>query len=115
MEEKSVKKKAASKKKAVKKAVTKKAAAKKTAPKKVATKKASRKKAAAKTLSYQQRYQMIAEAAYHISEKQGFAPGTEMDNWLQAEQQIDGLIALCRLVFRHQRRKLSPVLFSTVY
>ena len=94
MEEKSVKKKAASKKKAVKKAVAKKAAPKKAAPKKAVKKKASRKKAAsAKTVSYQQRYQMIAEAAYHISEKQGFIPGNEMDNWLQAEQQIDGWIA----------------------
>ena len=86
-------KKAVTKKAAAKKKVVKKAAVKKAAPKKAAVKKAAKKKAASKkTLSYQQRYQMIAEAAYHISEKQGFQPGIEMDNWLTAEKQIDGWI-----------------------
>lgn len=88
MEKQTVKKKAASKKKVAKKAVVKKAAVKKAATKKAASKKS----AAKKTVSYQQRYQMIAEAAYHISEKQGFRPGNEMDNWLQAEKEIDGWI-----------------------
>ncbi len=83
------KKKAAAKKKVAKKAVSKKAAVKKAAVKKKA---APKKAASKKTLSYQQRYQMIAEAAYHISEKQGFKPGIEMDNWLAAEKQIDSLI-----------------------
>lgn len=83
------KKKAAAKKKVAKKAVTKKAAVKKAAVKKKA---AGKKTVSKKTISYQQRYQMISEAAYHISEKQGFQPGIEMDNWLAAEKQIDGWI-----------------------
>ncbi len=86
-----------SKKKAVKKAATKKAAVKKAAVKKAAKKKAAAKKA---TMSYQQRYEMIAEAAYHIAEKQDFAPGHEVDHWLEAEQQIDSWI-------KKQKIKLS--------
>jgi hypothetical protein len=91
---KSVLKKAVTKKAVAKKAPAKKAAPKKAAPKKSAIKKASAKKAARKsvTLSYQKRYQKIAEAAYLRSEEQGFIPGNEMDNWLIAEQQIDGWI-----------------------
>ena len=32
---------------------------------------------------------MVAEAAYHLSEKQGFEPGKDMDNWLYAEVEIE--------------------------
>lgn len=35
------------------------------------------------------RAQMIAEAAYYLSEQRGFAPGHEVEDWLAAEQQID--------------------------
>ncbi len=79
------KKKAASPKKAVKKAVTKKSV------KKASVKKAASKKAV-KTISYQQRYQMIAEAAYLLAEQQNFRADSELDNWLAAEAQIDGWI-----------------------
>ncbi|MDJ0832864.1 MAG: DUF2934 domain-containing protein [Gammaproteobacteria bacterium] len=92
--------KSSKKKAAAKKAVSKKAAAKKSVKKAVAKKASSKKaavkksvaKKAVKSLSYQQRYQMISEAAYLIAEKQSFVPGNEMDNWLTAEQQIDGWI-----------------------
>ena len=95
-----VKKKSASKKKSskkvVKKSTVKKAVAKKAVTKKAVTKKktAVKKKAAAKksVITKEQRYKMIAEAAYHLSEKQGFEPGREMDNWLIAEQQIEAFI-----------------------
>ena len=89
-----VKKKSVSKKAVKKKAATKKAAVKKAVSKKAAVKKAASKKAAAKakTISYQERYHKIAEAAYLIAEKQGFRPGNEMDNWLIAENEIDGWI-----------------------
>ncbi len=70
--------KATPKKKAVKKAVAKKAA-----PKKASVKKA------AKTISYQLRYQKIAEAAYLLAEQQNFRSNSELDNWLAAEAQID--------------------------
>ncbi len=91
-------KKKVSKKKSVKKAVAKKAvkkvvkkSVKKAATKKAAVKKSARRKAA--TLTHQERYIKIAEAAYLLAEQQGFAPGGELDNWLAAEQQIDAWIA----------------------
>lgn len=31
---------------------------------------------------------MIREAAYYLAAKRGFAPGHEMEDWLQAEKQI---------------------------
>lgn len=40
-------------------------------------------------ISYQTRYQMIQEAAYHIAEKQAFNPENELAHWLEAETQID--------------------------
>jgi hypothetical protein len=32
---------------------------------------------------------MIREAAYFKAEKRGFAPGHELDDWLEAEEEID--------------------------
>lgn len=73
------------------------AAAKKTTTKTIArkatTRKASSKKALAEAINYQQRYKMIAEAAYHIAEKQDFMPQNELEHWLQAENQIDSWIS----------------------
>jgi hypothetical protein len=90
-------KKAATKKAAVKKAATKKTAVKKTVTKKAAVKKASTKKAAVnksiKTISYQDRYHKIAEAAYLLAEKQNFSSGNELRHWLEAEMLIDDWIA----------------------
>lgn len=39
--------------------------------------------------SADERAQRIAEAAYYLSERRGFAPGHEVEDWLAAEQQID--------------------------
>jgi hypothetical protein len=36
---------------------------------------------------------MIAEAAYYIAERRGFEPGAELDDWLEAEGEIDRLLA----------------------
>jgi len=45
----------------------------------------------------EERRRMIAEAAYYLAERRGFAPGHEEDDWLQAEAQIDDeLTALAR-------------------
>jgi hypothetical protein len=33
----------------------------------------------------------VAEAAYYLAEKRGFAPGRELDDWLQAEDEIEAL------------------------
>ena len=38
----------------------------------------------------EERKQLIMRAAYFRSEKRGFAPGAELDDWLQAETEIDG-------------------------
>ncbi len=38
-----------------------------------------------------ERYTMIAEAAYYIAEHRGFTEGHEMEDWLQAEKEIDSL------------------------
>lgn len=97
---KTVAKKATVKKAAVtKKVVTKKVVAKKVAVKKAAVskKKVSKKKAAAKTtakwrISHEQRWQMVAEAAYHNAESRGFAVGGEVGDWLTAEAEIDALL-----------------------
>lgn len=34
---------------------------------------------------------MVAEAAYYLAEKRGFAPGREFEDWLQAEDAIEAL------------------------
>lgn len=36
-----------------------------------------------------QRQRMIAEAAYFLAEQRGFDPGSELDDWLQAELLVD--------------------------
>jgi hypothetical protein len=35
---------------------------------------------------------MIAEAAYFVAERRGFAGGGELDDWLLAEAEIDRLL-----------------------
>jgi hypothetical protein len=52
----------------------------------------SRKKpapAAATFVGLEQRGALIAEAAYFRAEKRGFAPGHELEDWLQAEAEVD--------------------------
>lgn len=34
------------------------------------------------------RYQLIAEAAYFIAQRRGFAPGSELEDWIQAEAEV---------------------------
>lgn len=74
------------------------AAAPAKAPAKAAAK--PRKKAAAETTlvqkpsapSLEERQRWVATAAYHKAEKRGFAPGYEVQDWLEAETEIDALI-----------------------
>jgi hypothetical protein len=35
---------------------------------------------------------MIAEAAYYCAEKRGFVPGCELEDWLEAEAQMEALL-----------------------
>jgi hypothetical protein len=50
---------------------------------------ASRKVSRATSVSSEQRQQMIARAAYLRAERRGFAPGAEMQDWLEAEAEVD--------------------------
>ncbi|MCG8018344.1 MAG: DUF2934 domain-containing protein [Candidatus Thiodiazotropha sp. 'RUGA'] len=38
------------------------------------------------------RYQMIETAAYYIAEKHGFDPRKSVEDWAQAEQEIDSML-----------------------
>lgn len=41
----------------------------------------------------EQRHAMIADAAYFRAEHRGFDPGRELDDWLEAEREIDATLA----------------------
>jgi len=41
----------------------------------------------------EQRKHYIEMAAYYIAERRGFAPGNLLDDWVQAEAEIDRLLA----------------------
>ncbi len=43
-------------------------------------------------LEPEQRCAMIAEAAYYHAEHRGFESGHELEDWLAAEEEIDGLL-----------------------
>jgi len=40
-------------------------------------------------VSHEERLQYIAEAAYYIAERRGFAPGYEHQNWVEAEAEVN--------------------------
>jgi hypothetical protein len=72
----------------------KKTAATKKAAKKTAAGTKSKSSKITKTveITAEERWRMIAVAAYHKAEKQDFASGQEMDNWLEAEREVDQLL-----------------------
>lgn len=41
----------------------------------------------------QRRHELISEAAYFRAEARGFVPGSDLDDWLDAEAEIDGQLA----------------------
>lgn len=53
--------------------------------------KSTRPDAALTESSPEERWKVIAEAAYHKAEKRGFAPGNELRDWIEAEKEIDTL------------------------
>jgi len=77
-------------KKAVKKTAPRAATTKKTAAKPaVRKKKAAPRRTPKKTvLSAEQRWRLVAEAAYLRAEQRGFADGNPVDDWLAAEAEI---------------------------
>jgi hypothetical protein len=42
---------------------------------------------------HEDRTACIAEAAYLIAERRGFAPGHELEDWLKAENQVDARLS----------------------
>lgn len=44
------------------------------------------------SVSPEQRYRMVAEAAYHHAEKRGFVGGDPLNDWLLAEMEVDKLL-----------------------
>lgn len=45
-------------------------------------------------VSAEERWRMVAVAAYHKAEQRGFAPEGSMDDWLDAEKEIDALLGV---------------------
>lgn len=43
----------------------------------------------AAAITPEQRYRLIAEAAYHRAQQRGFAAGGELQDWLEAEAEVD--------------------------
>jgi hypothetical protein len=43
-----------------------------------------------------ERYLLIAEAAYYRAERRGFAPGHELEDWLDAETEVGRMVAVAR-------------------
>lgn len=41
------------------------------------------------TVTPEERHRLVAEAAYFIAERRGFAAGCELDDWLQAEAEVE--------------------------
>jgi len=86
--EKSAVKKVAAKKKAAKKKVAKKAVGNQPAAKKATANTASPKL----IISPRERYEMIATMAYYRAEQRNFAPGHDVEDWLDCEHTIDRMI-----------------------
>jgi hypothetical protein len=49
------------------------------------------------TVPAEQRRNYVKMAAYYIAERRGFAPGNPLEDWVQAEAEIDRLLAEGRL------------------
>ena len=77
------------------KKVAAKAPAAKTAP--VAAKPARSSAKKSSVVPAEQRRNYIEMAAYYIAERRGFAPGNPLEDWVQAEAEIDRLLAEGRL------------------
>lgn len=45
-----------------------------------------------KGVTNEEKYQLIAEAAYFRSEKRSFSPGYELEDWLAAEADIEKML-----------------------
>ena len=68
-------------------------AAPKSAPKAAAAKPVRSRAKKPAGIPLEQRRNYIEIAAYHIAERRGFAPGNPLEDWIQAEAEIDRLLA----------------------
>jgi len=91
---KKVAKKKATKKKVAKTETVTKKVSKKKVSKKTSTKKAAKKSSVPSSLDItpEERWKMVAVAAYHKAEQRGFATGYELEDWTEAEKEIDALL-----------------------
>lgn len=53
---------------------------------------ARKRPALGKSVSPEQRWKLIADAAFFKAENRGFAPGGEVADWLAAEMEVDALL-----------------------
>ena len=60
--------------------------------KRAATRTTSAKRAPSLAVSPEERWRMVAVAAYHKAEKRGFAAGGALDDWLDAEREVEALL-----------------------
>lgn len=89
-------KKLTSKNPAVKKlaAETKIVAQKKNTPQAVKSLPVSSKATGQSTVAPEERYKMIAAAAYLRAERRGFASGRALNDWIEAEAEIDAMLKI---------------------
>ena len=73
--------------------VKKAAAAKQTGAVKSVAKRAAVKPQAPQKVAAEQRHQLVAEVAYLIAERRGFQGDMALNDWLQAEAEVDARFA----------------------
>ena len=54
----------------------------------------SARRAGCRTLSPDDRRELVRQTAYFLSERRGFDPSRDIENWLEAEQQVDAGLML---------------------
>jgi hypothetical protein len=64
----------------------------KTDPEAAATEAGAEKPAASLEITSEERWRMIAQAAYLKAEKRSFEPGHEVEDWLEAEKEVNALL-----------------------
>ena len=74
------------------KASKKKAAKKKLVSKKTTSKQSVKKSSARASISPKERYKMIATMAFYRAEQRNFEPGHDVEDWLECEGIIDGML-----------------------
>lgn len=60
---------------------------------KPAPKRATRKKTTAASIGAEERHHLIEVAAYYIAERRSFMGGSDYEDWVQAEKEVDQMIA----------------------